>query len=147
VGRALVKCYALIAIIWCCYTASGVWGGGEWIPMAALAVPTLVFFVSSFVVCQLPLHDCMVECKRAVLLELDDLLERLTPTSPIDLSQERQRQIDFCVAEMKRVNKWPEWPFSTGNLSGVVGVSVGAITPQIIQIVLIIFKNSRSGSA
>lgn len=146
VGRTLVKCYALVAIVWCCYAASGTWeSGGGWIPMLPLVVTTLIFFVSSFVVCQLPLHDRMVECKRATLLELDDLLERLTPTVPIDMSQERQRQVDFCVAEIKRVHKWPEWPFSTSNLSGVVGISIGAITPQIIQTVLIILKQSRSG--
>jgi hypothetical protein len=147
VGRALVKSYALVAVVWCCYTASGTWAlRGKWVPLLVLAAPAFVFFVSSFVICQFPLHLRMVDCKRAALLELDNLLEKLTPTDPNDLSQERQRQIEFCIALTKRVNHWPEWPFGIANLSRVLGVSVGAVAPQLIQFANIIIKYRHNGS-
>ncbi len=136
-GRTLVKCYGLVAIAWCFYTASATWSlNGRWIPLLALASPAVLFFVGSFVFCQFPLHTRMVECKRASLLELDNLLEQLTPKAQADMSEERRRQVDFCMAEIKRVREWPEWPFSFINLSGVMGASMGAIAPQIIKTIL-----------
>ena len=50
---------------------------------ARLAAPAVVFFVSSFVACQFPLHTRMIECKRTALFKLDDLMDRLTPENPM----------------------------------------------------------------
>jgi len=147
VGRALVKAYALISIVWCCYTASGAWALRErWVPLVALAAPALLFFISSFVICQFPLHLRMVECKRLALVELDSVLEKLTPTSPEEMTQDRQ-QIDFCVGQIRRISHWPEWPFSLADFSSVLGVSVGAVAPQLIEIASMILKYRHTGSA
>lgn len=136
-GRMLVRCYALVAIVWCLYTSSGTFYlSGRSVPLLALAAPAILFFLGSFVLCQFPLRKRMVECKRAALLELDDLLERLTPKEPEEITDERERQIHFCLSEMKRVREWPEWPFSLGNLSEVTGASLGAVAPQLFHIVL-----------
>lgn len=144
-GRMLVKCYSLIAVAWCLVTTSAAWGINDmWLPILLLAVPALIFFVGSFVVCQFPLHRQMVECKRATLIELDDLLERLTPKEPDGMSEDRKRQLDFYLAEIERVRKWPEWPFHVGNLSGVLGASLGAIAPQLIKIVFPILSTKNS---
>lgn len=136
-GRMLVKCYALVAIAWCFYTSSATWGlANKWIPLLVLAVPSLAFFIGSFVICQIPLHRRMVECKRAKLAELADLIERLTPKDSGGVSGDLMRQLDFNIAKFDRVRKWPEWPFGIRNLSAVVGTSVVAVTPQLIHIMI-----------
>lgn len=148
VGSALLKSYCLVAAVWCCYTASGTFALEEkWVPLVALAAPSFVFFIGSFVLCQFPLHRRMVDCKRFALQELDDRLEELKPKGATDMPEDRQRQIDFCISEMKRVSQWPEWPFSFGNLSAVAGVSAGAIAPPLIQIALILIKHKQVGQS
>jgi hypothetical protein len=136
-GKMLVKAYALVAVVWCLYTGSAASHlRGKLIPLLALAVPAVIFFIGSFLISQFPLRRRMVECKRSALLELDKLLESLTPKQPSDVTEERQRQMNFYVSEMHRIQKWPEWPFSIGNLSGLMGATLGAVAPALIRIVL-----------
>jgi len=78
----------------------------------------------------------MVEYKRAMLIRLENLFESSLPKQPNEMTEERQRQMTFYLSELKRVQNWPEWPFSVGNLSGVMGASLGAIAPQIIHVAL-----------
>ena len=132
-GRMLFRCYGLTAIIWCFPTASATWSPSYRIPLLALAAPAVMFFVGSFVICQFPLHRRMVECKREALIELEAALELLAPKQPVDMTEERRQKLEFCVAELARVGRWPEWPFSLGNLTGVFGASMGTILPQLIQ--------------
>jgi hypothetical protein len=133
-GSMLVKNYALVAVVWCVSTSSATWTlDSRGTPLFALAVPTAVFFVGSFLVCQFPLHARMVEYKRKRLKELDALLNRLAPDSPDDVTKNRQGQVEFCVSEIRRTSKLPEWPFGIGALSGVVGASIGTVAPQLLQ--------------
>ena len=136
-GKMLTKLYALVAVVWCFYTGAAAWSlRGRWIPLFVLAIPAVIFFIGSFIACQFPLHRRMVECKRAKLLEIDNLIEGLTAQQPTNMTEERRKQLEFYIGEMKRIRNWPEWPFSGANLSGVTGASLGAIAPQIIHILL-----------
>jgi hypothetical protein len=136
-GDALLRCYLVIAIVWAVYTSSAVWNlSGRVLTLLALSLPAVCLFISSFVVCQLPLHDRMLEAKRARLKALDDLLQELTPVDVHQLTEHRKEQVDFCVEEIERVASWPEWPFRIRAFSGVVAASVGAIAPTILDIVV-----------
>jgi len=63
------------------------------------------------------------------------------------MTEERQQQIDDCIAEIKRVGKWPEWPFSLGNISGVIGGLIGAVAPQLPPPLISVFQHWGKSSA
>src|SRR5207248_8007932 len=115
--------------------------------LVSLALPAMMFFISSFVFCQIPIHNRMVECKQAALLKLDGILDDLQPRSPSDISDERQRQLRFYSAEIRRISAWPEWPFTIRNLSGVVGASLAAIAPQVLHLLLPLLLSSQRAFA
>jgi len=141
VGKMLMKSYALASIVWCIFSASAIRSLPRgWVPLLLLAAPSFMFFLVSFLVCQFPLHERMVEYKRSKLLDLDNRLEEVSART--EISADSERQIDFLVAEMKRVNQWPEWPFSIGNFSGVFAASLAAIAPQLIKIALVVYDFS-----
>lgn len=137
VGKALMKCYGIVALVCLLATGSAVWTVHDrWIVLLVIDIPALCFVVGSFIVCQYPLHIRMVECKRNGLFELDNLLERLVPQHGDEISEDRKHQVEFCLAEMKRLEKWPEWPFSRANLSGVVGAWVVTLAPHFVKMAL-----------
>jgi hypothetical protein len=136
-GDTLLQCYLIVAVVWAVYTSSAVWNlSGRVFPLLALSLPALTGFVSSFIICQIPLHERMVEEKRARLKELDTLLQNLSPVQIDELTEVRREQVAFCVAEIDRVANWPEWPFRLRSFSGVVGAAFGAVAPSLFDLVL-----------
>src|SRR6266496_4236104 len=136
-GRTLLKCYLIIAIVWCVYTGSATGGLKQgWVPIALLTLPAVTFFVGSFIVCQIPLHERMVIAKRMELCRLEDLLARLAPHTYSDLDKERTEKIKFVNSEVQRVKNLPEWPFSLGSISGILISALLAVAQKILRLAL-----------
>jgi hypothetical protein len=140
-GQALLKCYFIAAIIWCIYTSSATVGlAAEWIPMISLAVPSVIFFIVSFIVCQLPIHNKMVDFKRVELDEIEKTLESLIPKKLDELTQERRNQIEFIEKKRTEIIALPEWPFGWKSLlvTGLSGIT--SVLPTIISLSKEAFK-------
>jgi hypothetical protein len=136
-GSALMKCYGIVALVWLFATGSAAWAlQDRWIVLLAIDLPALCFLVGSFVVCQYPLHVRMVEYKRSALFRLDNVLERVAPNNADEMSEYRKQQVEFCLSEMKRIEKLPNWPFSLGSVSTVVGAWLVSMSPHLIKMAL-----------
>lgn len=135
IGGLLGKCYFIAAFIWCFFSSSAALGlKTGWIPMAMLAVPSLAFFIGSFIVCQIPVHNRMVEYKRAEVSKLSDLLQELKPQRPEDLTEERRQRIEFYSAQKAALISLPEWPFSWKSAFGVGLSGVLSVLPTLFEI-------------
>lgn len=136
-GRTLLKGYMIIALVWCIYTGSATGGLKQgWVPVGLLSLPAVIFFIGSFIICQIPLHARMVIAKRTELHELEDILTRLAPHSADDLNTERRKKIEFVNSELQRVKSLPEWPFSIGSISGIAISGLLTVAPQVVKLAL-----------
>ena len=142
-GDILLKCYVVIAAIWCVYTSSAVWNVATgWITMVLLAVPAVFFIVGSFVVCQLPLHWRMVDFKHTLVRDLEQQIAALQAKN-LDTLSDRERQLLVLLRSLsKEALPLPEWPFRWKALAGVFVFSIGAIAPAIVSTLI----RSQSGN-
>src|SRR5262245_38657694 len=86
-GTMLFKCWSAAAIVWLFFVIPIVADvlvknlpvtGLLHVPIVTLlAVPTIVIIVASFVICQLPLHERMVEAKGVEILRVQSMLDKL----------------------------------------------------------------------
>ena len=101
-GNMLVKCYFVAAAIWFVFTFSAAFGlPSGWIPMAMLAAPSIIFFVAAFITCQIPIHNRMVDYKKAEILNIQKDLESLFPLHAENLTEERERRLSSLKGD------WP----------------------------------------
>jgi len=136
-GRTLLKCYIIIAIVWCIYTGSATAGLKQgWVPIGLLSLPAICFFIGSFIICQIPLHAQMVNVKRTELRHLEGILTKLSPSSDDDLDAGLTKKIEFLNSELQRVKNLPEWPFSAGSISGILMSALLTVAPQVVKLAL-----------
>ena len=141
-GAMLSQCYLAIAASWAVYSFSAVAGVERThlleaqLPLMLLSAPTFVAFSASFITCQFPLHLRMLEFKKRELQLVEDLLDKLRPTSVEDLDSARKEKISFFEARRNELAALPEWPFDYKAFWGALGSSVTAIFPALITTTL-----------
>jgi hypothetical protein len=134
-GRVIVKCYFLVGSVWSIYTLATILGSPHLgikaasVPLLLLVAPTFVIILASFVICQVPLHNKMVEFKRKELLKVEERLDRIGVAFD-ELTDTIYRHIQFLEAERQRILGLPEWPFDFKDLLGAV---VSSLTPALIS--------------
>lgn len=77
-----------------------------------VAIPTLVFIIGAFVICQIPLHQRMVDSKRAEILRLQSIADELVPSSAEAITDDMMRKRQFVETQLDRARSLPEWPFT-----------------------------------
>ena len=138
-GAILFKCWMIIACIWAVYVASAFVGyQGQDLenvitlpPMWLLAYPTFPLIVGSFIICQYPLHQKMVEYKRTEIFRLEKILSDIKPKKIKEFDVERRNNIDFLDKQIEQTRSLPEWPFSLVSLLGTGATSVAAVFPAL----------------
>jgi hypothetical protein len=147
-GRTLAKCYLLAGIIWSTFTLSSVTGFSPcWLPMVVIALPTIVFFAASFIICQIPMHQQMINFKRAELLKIDHSLESFRSLDVADLNEEKRKQVEFFEKRLVAIIALPEWPFGWKALSAAVISGIASVLPALISFSLGFLKSASGGSA
>jgi len=141
VGAVLVKCWMIIGCIWAIYVASAFVGfQGEDFeivfskpPMWLIAYPTFPLILGSFIVCQYPLHQKMIEYKRTEILRLEKMRDQIKPQNISEIDNELRSNIDFLDKQKEQYRSLPEWPFSLVSLLGTGASSVTALFPALIM--------------
>ena len=136
-GRVILKVYCLACGVWFIYAFSAS-GSLEnpLTPVFALAAPSVLLLVGTFVGCQFPIHRQMVADKAAQVEAVYRLLRDLQPQQVSELTTERLEHIEKLQALAERQRRLPEWPFGWKVLVGVFGGAVGAVSPTAIGFVL-----------
>ena len=137
IGFVLFKLWMIIGCIWAVYVASAFVGyqGTNYNnvinlpPMWMLAYPTFPLILGTFIICQFPIHQKMVEYKRQEILRLDNMLDELNFHNAEDLDEELRNKIDFLYKQKEQFRQLPEWPFSLVSLLGTGASSVTAVFP------------------
>lgn len=104
-------------------------------PILVLALPSVVFLLTSFVVSQLRIHWRMLDFKREQLAEVRRSLRKLLDTSPQQLTQEEMARIEFLQNLEARTASLPEWPFGWRAMLGAVLTSFAAVFPMVLDVV------------
>lgn len=136
-GVTLAKCWFVIGLVWCIYTLSALFGQqdfalNKWLTSFSvwiLAAPTFPLIFGSFFICQIPLHERMVDYKRGELRRMDALLEKHKLDEIDDLTPERQALIEFLQRQRAEIMTLPEWPFGGKALFGLSASSITAVFP------------------
>ena len=129
-GEMLLKAYFIGSVIWCFFTASITEKlSTAWLPIMLIGVPAFLFIVSSFVVCQLPLHQQMLKFKRSEILELSAAIDDLYQGESKSISLDNLRRIEHYTKRLDEANALPEWPFNWRTILGVVSSGFMAILP------------------
>jgi hypothetical protein len=118
-GHTMSILYLIAAGVWVCYTISAIWLEDSWIPMLAHALPSLILFISSFVICQIPMHLRMLDHKRSEIMAIESLLNELEPGEPDELTKERSAKLEYYKAKLGEAMDLPEWPFQFSQLATI----------------------------
>ncbi len=139
-GTVLAKIWFIIVLIWCVYYSSSIFGlqvisFKTWLTNVyawILVSPTLPLIVGSFFVCQVPLHNRMLEYKRNELRLIENLLQKELEIHKLnDLTEERRAKIDFLERRKSFFIKLPEWPFA---MSTLIGVGASTFMPLFLSL-------------
>lgn len=134
VGGTLLKIYGMTAAIWFVFSCSAVVGLRDIVtPLAVLAGFSLVFFLVSFPVCLLPLHNRMVDEKRRRVVASYERLEILART---EMSQRDERYIRILSEEKREYQEaldLPEWPFGWKAMVAVGTSGIVSNLPAIVS--------------
>jgi hypothetical protein len=134
-GRALVRCYFAVGLVWGIYVSSAVLGSPQFdlrmaaIPLLAIAAPAFVAILASFVICQIPLHNRMLEYKRTELLKVERKLDQVG-IGVEELTGKMLQDAQFLEAKRGQILALPEWPSEFRTLLGAFGSSV---TPALLS--------------
>lgn len=140
-GEMLLHCCVLIALTWSAYSSSaifGVTGTGVAIfsvknPIWILAAPSAAVVLISFIVCQIPLHQRMIEYKHDQLLTIEKILEELKESDARLLNAEVMSKIEFFENRRLQIISLPEWPFAFGTLLGSFGSASMMILTTVVS--------------
>lgn len=138
-GIVLVKCWFIIVVVWCFFAVSAIFGLQTislktWLtsmPVWVLATPTLPLIIGSFLVCQIPLHNRMVEYKMKEIQRIEILQEGLVIHKSDGLTEEYRAKIEFLERQKSLVSGLPEWPFS---LITLISISASSFMPFILAL-------------
>lgn len=140
-GTTLVKRNAQACGIWFFFALSATFGlHTGWVPLALLALPSVLFLVGAFVVCQFPLHAQMVTYKRDEIQRISALIRTITPSKPSDVTEDRQRELLFFQKQFQEVASLPEWPFKWPSMVKVTLSSSLSVLPAAIELLPKILK-------
>ncbi len=128
-GDMLLNCYFLIALTWSVYLSSAVFGImagnlpiNSWKnPVWILALPSALAALITFVVCQIPLHQRMIEYKRERLMTVETILKNLKISDANLLNADVLSKIRFFEDQKSEAISFPEWPFAFKTLLGSLG--------------------------
>lgn len=140
-GRVLVQCYFATAVAWSFYVCSAIIGATDLnsfllearTPILVLAIPTLAILFATFVACQIPLHNRMIEFKREELDRIEGILDRLKSSYSENISQELRDRIIFFEKQRDETTALPEWPFTSSALLGAAGSTATIVAPAILS--------------
>ncbi len=138
-GIVLVKCWFIIVVVWCFFAMSAIFGFQTismkiWLTSMTvwiLAAPTLPLIIGSFLVCQIPLHNRMVEYKRKEIQRIETLQEELVIHKSDGLTEEYRAKIEFLERQKALFSGLPEWPFSVITL---ISISASSFMPIFIAL-------------
>lgn len=134
IGRGLLRCYLVAALIWFVISISGSWkAAGDMRPVMLIGLPALAAMIGSFVLCQVPLHLQMVRYKQARIYDLDEMIRALQPTPAAPVDELGLHRLDYLGKERDRVIALPEWPFRWGALAGLSASSLGPLVPLLLK--------------
>lgn len=85
-------------------------------PGIFLTMSTLFVILLPLLICQIPLHNRMVEYKQDEIFSLEKILEELNPRNADDLSELRIQKLKFVQERLKIARSLPEWPFTPATL-------------------------------
>lgn len=140
IGTVLVRCFVITGITWSFYVLSAFVGATSVtidmkVPIISLVIPTLLFFILSFIICQLSLHDSMVEFKRRRILRLQKRIFQYEFIEGRELSIDDLQMLEFLRKEKNYVLSLPEWPFRVQALGAIMATSLTSVWPAILTTV------------
>ncbi len=131
-GRTILKVYLIACGIWFIYTLSAAGAPSQpLVPLLVLAAPAVVLLLGTFVFCQLPAHERLMQSKRARINEIDELILRYSPGPEVELTSETIKKLEFLQQMKDRVSDYPEWPVGKLGSLTAVGGSIWAVSPSI----------------
>lgn len=143
-GTVLAKIWFIIILVWCVYNLSAIFGlqvinMNTWltsVPVWILVPSTLPLIIGSFLVCQVPLHNRMLEYKKNELRRIENLLlKELEIHKFDDFTEERISKIDFLERRKSFFLQLPEWPFSMRTL---VGLGTATCMPLFLSLLSVV---------
>jgi len=141
-GNALFKVWSAAAGVWFFYVVAMGVAFETMIPLkqivtspivTVVALPTTLFIMGAFVVCQIPLHNRMVASKRGEVLRLQSLLDELMPTAAAAITDEVMKKRHFVEEQMQHAQALPEWPFTR---RAVFGTAISAAMSSVPSLFL-----------
>jgi hypothetical protein len=142
-GRMLLECYFVIALVCAVYYLSAITGERSLIsdlkfwnpPLWMLSVPTAVFVLSSFIICQIPLHKQMIRYKRDKLAKIERRLDELKAKSESSLTTALSEEIKLNKEEKLEILSLPEWPFGLKGTFAAILSSVTVVLPHLVSLI------------
>jgi len=152
IGAIMACCWMSAAIIWGAFTSTAVKNpflcaeaqvriGAQWAKTPPACpdahwglfwfcgvVATLI--VASFVLCQLPLHQRMVECKRRERERIEGLLGTLLQ-NVTELKDHDIARVTFLEARIVAIDQLPEWPFHYKAFMSVATAANSFVVPHL----------------
>jgi hypothetical protein len=145
-GNVLFKVWAAAAGVWFFYVLSIGAALESSVPrelvvtssvVTLTAVPTTLFILAAFVICQVPLHQRMLESKRREILRLQALLDQLVPLSADAITDDFMRKRQFVEEQLKAAQQLPEWPFTRRAILGTAITAALSTVPTVFATELV----------
>ncbi|SJM93203.1 membrane hypothetical protein [Crenothrix polyspora] len=112
-GNTLMKCYAITIILNYTFSLINSIAMQNMRLLFILEAPYIVFFAISFIVCQIPVHNRMVDYKKLKLAEIDGLLASLSQQQNPNTLMEAEAlrpQMEALKKTRANIMALPEWP-------------------------------------
>ena len=132
VGGLMGTTWSLAALIWCAFTSTAVTDSDIRIrAVLLLSLPSALVLITSFVVCQVPLHRRMNEHKAAEVQRLQELLAALLAKGVEQLTPDEMARVRFIEERIALAARLPEWPFSWSTLLRVSSLAFSFFLPHV----------------
>lgn len=138
-GDILSNIFSYAAVGWFMIAISGLYlaMSGNKILYLYLSLPTLLFIVLGFVLCQYPLHKRMKESKHKKLIELENKIQRKGPLSVENMSKNDIEEINQYMEVKSIIKEMPEWPFEKKSFFKTLGSAFASILPTILNFLIV----------
>lgn len=132
----MFKYRVIAALIWLVYLSSWVNASEVEMLIFALAIPSSVFIIGSFVGSMIPLHRQMVRYKRREIAKINASISEILAHRYASLSGNQRDALKFMEERATRIDALPEWPFRVSSLIGVTVSSLLSLTPSLLKLAL-----------
>jgi hypothetical protein len=137
VGGLMGTTWSLAALVWCAFTSTAVTDTDVRVrAVLFLSLPSALVLITSFVVCQVPLHRRMNEHKEAEVQRLQQLLASLLAKGVEHLTPDEMARVRFIEERIALAAKLPEWPFSWSTLVRVSSLALSFFLPHVASFVV-----------